>query len=257
MFYATTTTGAGNTPFKVAIGSQNIVTGGSALVRTVNFALSTTSGYTGSQAVASEIDVNWGSTACTGVSPASSGIYCGGEVITGGGPHAVNFGLLIQGGGHFLSGIIFDGTGTGPTQQGELYLGSYSNAAINATGQTILAANFTVASDGRLKTGVVPSKRGLDVLRQIKVKEYNYTQQAHDSLNLDNTRRYQGFIAQDLYSIYPDAVKPGIGDDPTKNYWGIDYDRLTPLLTRAVQELDTKVTQLQQQINTLKAKGAK
>ena len=50
------------------------------------------------------------------------------------------------------------------------------------------------------------------------------------------TRRIQGFIAQDLYKVYPEAVTVG-GDDAKKSPWSVDYGRLSPLLVKAVQEL--------------------
>ena len=48
--------------------------------------------------------------------------------------------------------------------------------------------------------------------------------------------RVQGFIAQDLYKIYPEAVTVG-GDDPKTKPWAVDYGRLTPLTIKAIQQL--------------------
>jgi hypothetical protein len=54
--------------------------------------------------------------------------------------------------------------------------------------------------------------------------------------------RVQGFIAQDLYKVYPEAVMTN-GDDGAKPLakgatpWRVDYGRLTPLLVKSIQEL--------------------
>lgn len=45
-----------------------------------------------------------------------------------------------------------------------------------------------------------------------------------------------GFYAQELYTVYPQAVTVG-GEDPSKDPWSIDYSKLTPVLVKAIQEL--------------------
>ena len=46
----------------------------------------------------------------------------------------------------------------------------------------------------------------------------------------------QGYIAQDLYEVYPEAVNIG-GEDPSRDPWTVDYGRLTPLLVSGIQDL--------------------
>jgi hypothetical protein len=67
--------------------------------------------------------------------------------------------------------------------------------------------------------------------------------------------REQGFIAQELYEIYPSAVSVG-GDDPQTNPWAIDYGRLSPLLVKAIQELKAGNDDAEAQIPTLQARLA-
>jgi len=52
-------------------------------------------------------------------------------------------------------------------------------------------------------------------------------------------RTHQGFVAQKLYDIYPQAVTIG-GKDPKTNLWQVDYGTLTPLLVKSVQELQAE-----------------
>ena len=66
-----------------------------------------------------------------------------------------------------------------------------------------------------------------------------------------------GFIAQELYEIFPNAVtKPAKAED----MWSVDYGKVTPLLVKAVQDqqktietLKTTVQSQQGQIDELKS----
>jgi hypothetical protein len=51
-------------------------------------------------------------------------------------------------------------------------------------------------------------------------------------------------LAQDLHKVYPEAVVVG-GSDPKKSPWGVDYAKLTPLLTKSIQELQRHVEALE------------
>ena len=54
-----------------------------------------------------------------------------------------------------------------------------------------------------------------------------------------------GFIAQELYEIFPNAVtKPANAED----MWSVDYGKVTPLLVKAIQE-QQKTIETQQKTN--------
>lgn len=105
--------------------------------------------------------------------------------------------------------------------------------------------SFTTTSDKRLKSNIAETHYGLQDLMQIEVKDYTYRSDA-------NEQQMAGFLAQDLYEIYPDAVAVG-GDDPKENPWGVDYGKLTPLLVKAVQDLTKLVENQQKRIEELEA----
>ena len=110
-----------------------------------------------------------------------------------------------------------------------------------------LTTAYNSGSDERLKTNIVDSKIGLEVLEKVKVRDFEW--------KLDRGKVHQGFIAQELYTVYPEAVtKPDMKeipeykdiDDKTGNViWQVDYSKLTPLLVKAVQELSEKVKELE------------
>lgn len=106
---------------------------------------------------------------------------------------------------------------------------------IQGTGSNSVSYNTT--SDRRLKTNIATTTRGLEDLMKIKIKDFNFIN--------DPSRTVQGFIAQDLYDVYPFAVaKTDNGVDPLGGNavpWGVDYGRITPLIIQSVQDLDFKL----------------
>lgn len=114
---------------------------------------------------------------------------------------------------------------------------------------------YNTTSDARLKADIVDSPLGLAELLQVKVRQFRYKS---DPTN----RPMTGFIAQELRPIFPDAVSTGHGEEETKecdcamaegchdadccrvNPWGVDYGRMTPLIVRAVQQLEARVRAL-------------
>jgi len=98
--------------------------------------------------------------------------------------------------------------------------------SIVQSGATSVAYNTT--SDRRLKENIVPTTRGLDTLLRVDVRDFSFKADP-------NKTRVQGFIAQELFEIYPEAVTRG-GEDANQ-LWSVDYGRLTPLVIKAIQEL--------------------
>jgi len=99
--------------------------------------------------------------------------------------------------------------------------------SITRTGTNNVAYN--TSSDQRLKTDLGTPTGALETLRAIKVHDFSFKADHRH-------RRHNGYFAQELYKVYPDAVFVG-GADPIRHPWMVDYGRLTPLLVRAVQEL--------------------
>jgi trimeric autotransporter adhesin len=127
-----------------------------------------------------------------------------------------------------LQGFVMQAT-TG-TYNGNPILFENSSAALSGyIAQTASSVAYNTTSDRRLKENIVPTARGLDTLLRIPVDDFNFIADPKKA-------RVQGFVAQDLYKFYPEAVTVG-GDDPKKKPWAVDYGRVTPLLVKAIQEL--------------------
>ena len=121
--------------------------------------------------------------------------------------------------------------------------GDFTNVGyIRSTGGV---TTYSTNSDQRLKENIVPTALGLDALMQIKVRDFNFIS------NPEKTK-LQGFIAQELYGVYPEAV--GVGD--SEHSWGVDYGKLTPLIVKSVQEQQDQLDVLIAENGRLKLKNS-
>jgi hypothetical protein len=106
-----------------------------------------------------------------------------------------------------------DGAGTG---------GGY--ITLNTTANTTA---YNTSSDARLKTNY-ETFNALAIIKEMTPRQY-------ERVCAPGVKEI-GFIAQELYEVYPDAVS--VGDaDVEKRPWGVDYGRITPILVKAIQEL--------------------
>lgn len=105
----------------------------------------------------------------------------------------------------------------------------------NGSNQTLLFS----ASDQRLKKNIRDSKMGLNTVMQLKVRDYEW--------KADGQTVNAGFVAQELYEVYPEAVSKGSDgelDSKEGGTWMVNYAGITPLLTKAIQELNGKVDEV-------------
>jgi hypothetical protein len=122
--------------------------------------------------------------------------------------------------------------------------------SINQTSAT--GVNYLTTSDSRLKINVDKPYDAIVVINTLIPRLYKW------SLD-DEGNEHLGFFAQELYEVYPDAVGVGIDaseqdiDLVREDPWGIDYSKITPLLTKAVQELCVKVEVLEQKVVELES----
>ena len=125
-----------------------------------------------------------------------------------------------------------------------------SNGVLVRSGNTykpILASAFTVSSDYRLKSNIVPLENAIDRLNQLEARRFNW----NDRLN---EPKVDGFIAHEVAPIIPEAVlgeKDAVHEDGTPNHQGIDQAKIVPLLTAALQEAISKIENLESRIQIL------
>ncbi|HWB63806.1 MAG TPA: tail fiber domain-containing protein, partial [Chitinophagales bacterium] len=120
------------------------------------------------------------------------------------------------------------------------------------------SVQYATSSDVRLKENIQDTHYGIGDLMKIQVSDYNYKADY-------GSNKQTGYIAQQLYTVFPNAVHTG-GDNPKTNPWMVDYGRITPLIVKAVQDQQAiiesqgeKIAAMQAEIEALKQliKGTK
>ena len=120
--------------------------------------------------------------------------------------------------------IFFNSTGSG--------IGS-----IRRVGTTNAVA-YNTSSDRRLKENIVPAQSASSIIDNIEVVQYDWKEGTHVR---------HGIIAQDLYSVAPEAVSIGDSEEieNPRNPWGVDYSKLVPMLIKEIQELRARIATLE------------
>ena len=114
-----------------------------------------------------------------------------------------------------------------------------TQGTISGTGDGTV--DYNTSSDERLKEDIQDTASKWDALKALKVRDFKWKR----SGNSDT-----GFIAQELNEHWPSAVSEG-GEDVTQKPWFINYARLTPLLTKALQEAMEKIETLEAKVKVL------
>jgi len=143
--------------------------------------------------------------------------------------------------------IIYNGTND--VENWEFYVGTtaasggnmtlyHNNASRGTFDQT--SGNYSPTSDARLKTNISTLSSVLPRLLQLQPKYYNY------KTNLE--RKYHGFLAQDLQTVFPElvtSISPKADEEATLL---VDYSQLTVLAIASIQEQQQVIDQQQEQL---------
>ena len=153
------------------------------------------------------------------------------------------------------------GSGTSDTR----YIAFYWNGSqIGYISYNSGVINYYTGSDHRLKENITDVADGISIVKQLKPKNFNF-------INDENKTTHSGFLAHEVQEVLPSLVK-GVKDEVVKQeavdagtqpedskagdpiYQGLDYGKFTPILTKALQELITKVETLEQDNIALRAR---
>lgn len=103
---------------------------------------------------------------------------------------------------------------------------------------------YSNTSDKRLKKNIKTLSIGLNELLKIQPSEYNWISSPSSSVDI-------GFLAQDLYEIYPKAVYKPHDETDLSDPWAVDYGKLTPLLVKSIQDQQKIIEDLKKRITKL------
>ncbi len=95
--------------------------------------------------------------------------------------------------------------------------------------------DYVTTSDSRHKKNIVDMDSALAIVRNMQPRKFEPA--------LGGTVR-TGFIAQELAAVFPDAVSGSPEDGVVEKPMGVDYGKITPLLTKAIQELDSEIAKM-------------
>ncbi len=131
-------------------------------------------------------------------------------------------------------------TGSVVGYSGSMAVGSSSVSGIvaqfiNSTGSCTINPTSTAlscSSDERLKTNITTLPSILDTLQDIQAVTYNWKANP-------NGNKQIGFIAQNLKESFPELVKTG-----PDGYYQVNYAGMTPILTKAIQEINSNITDI-------------
>ena len=114
--------------------------------------------------------------------------------------------------------------------------GIVGSVAINTS-----STSYNTASDYRLKENL-KDFNALDKVSRIKVYDFKWK---------TDTERNEGVLAHELQDVVPYAVvgeKDAVNEDNSIKSQMVDYSKLVPILTKALQEANAKITSLEEKL---------
>ena len=129
------------------------------------------------------------------------------------------------------------------------YLNGSIKDSITWNGSNVV---YGTGSDYRIKTNIRDFTGGIDLIKQIPVRQYDY-------IETERGTDHVGFIAHELQEVLPDAVsgeKDGMRieeetGEEVMNIQNVEYGKVTPLLTAALKEAIAKIETLEARIVAL------
>ena len=112
------------------------------------------------------------------------------------------------------------------------------------------SATYSTSSDYRLKQNVVDLPNAWSTVKALKPYEYKWKH--------NTSKTSQGFFAHEVIATVPNSqagqgTKDAVDEDDKPIYQQIDYSKLVPVLTKALQEAITKIETLETKVAALEA----
>lgn len=227
----------------VGNGNNTVTIGGSSTTATIlpagSLSVSTTS-------TTNKMNINGNAvigSSYIGTAAPADGLLVVGNV--GIGASSVDYKLHCAGVGYFGTGLRVD------------YTAAFDANTIfqmpNTSTKAAKGYAWNTYSDARIKSNFDTIQNALQAVQALKPVYYDQ----HDSEVIDGKIKLQdgktrtvGFIAQDVAPVIPAAVQAG----NDTQLWGMDYTKLIPYLTKAIQEQQAQIEALKKEIEALKNK---
>jgi len=162
--------------------------------------------------------------------------------------------VVLQGGG----GIVGIGT-TGP-DQGKLEV-TGGSVCVDTNSDANATSCIASESDGRLKKNVQDLSYSLDTLMKLRPVSFDWRYDDPEVLkHYDLVSRFAdrphsiGLIAQDVQKLIPEAIEQETVGDEEIQYLQLDYNKLVPVVIKAVQELKSGSDALSRENSVIRAR---
>lgn len=123
---------------------------------------------------------------------------------------------------------------------------------------------FGVISDKRTKKDITPLSGALGIVMQLNPVSYQYDLDKYPNMGLNEGVEF-GFISQEVREVLPEvtrtktfstnateeAVRNGLTRDESEEFVVMDYTRIIPVLTEAIQEQQAIIQEMRGKIETL------
>jgi hypothetical protein len=139
--------------------------------------------------------------------------------------------------GNNNTNIGFDSQSSSLTVSNEITLGNSQITTLRCT-----VTSITSLSDARDKKNIEESTYGLAFIDSLKPVKFEWNTRDGAKKDIKDL----GFIAQDLKEVDDDYLKLVYSENPEK--LEASYGRLIPVLVKAIQDLSTKVTELENKL---------
>jgi hypothetical protein len=163
-----------------------------------------------------------------------------------------SYGNFIKFGGNGISKLQFHDRNSGINDlriiNGNVGIGGVNPSyKLHVKGTAYAAGAAGALSDNRYKTNITDlSLNALTIINELRPVSFEW-KEPHDS-GMEGSQF--GFIAQEVEEVLPETVLTQDDEEQTK---GLKYDALIPILTKAIQELETENRTLRQEIRQIKA----
>ncbi len=125
-----------------------------------------------------------------------------------------------------------------------------NNASIAAGSGRAYA--WTTYSDNRLKENQETIDYGLAEVMQLLPKKYlHHSTIDQASWSSDPVTLSIGLVAQEVYPVIPEAVQ--VPEDESREMWGLNYDKLIPVMIKAIQDQQRQIESYKTENNDLKS----
>ena len=126
---------------------------------------------------------------------------------------------------------------------------------------------FGAASDEKTKTIIKNISSALSIVSKLRPVTYNFNFDKYPNMGL-NTEMEYGFIAQEVKAVLPEIVRTkkldvnaceekqvnSTNESSDEEFVMMDYTRIIPILTKAIQEQQTMIEKLEERIKELESK---